>query len=141
MPLNILQQYATVKQKAKLRLKEAITARAQLDNEIAALQSILGEMDGAVHSLRMPKTSGVVKSTSSKRRIRKRMRRSPEQLKEWAMSAIQVIKSAKTGVKKGDIERAIGEKLPQLWVAAVEKHSATKLKREGDKSTARYFVK
>lgn len=141
MPLNILQQYATVKQKAKLRLKEAITARAQLDSEIAALQGILGDMDGTVHSLRVPKTSGVIKSAPSKRRSRKRMRRSPEQLKEWAMSAILAVKTAKNGAKKSDIEKAIGEKLPQLWVAAVEKHSGTKLKREGDKSTARYFIK
>ena len=57
------------------------------------------------------------------------------------MDAVLAIKMAKHGAKKGDIEKAIGEKLPQVWVEMVEKHSGTKLRREGDKSTARYFVK
>lgn len=140
MQIDILKQYATVKQRAKERLQEALVAQKQLDGEISALQSILGEMSGEIRLPLMPKTSGIT-TPAPKRGGRKRSRRSPEQLKEWAMSAIHAVKGAKEGAKKGDIEKAIGEKLPQLWVALVEKHSGTKLKREGDKATARYFVR
>jgi hypothetical protein len=141
MPLDILQQYATFKQRAKGKLDKAIADRAQLDNEINMLQNILGEMGGGIRTPRMAKTSGLMKSTSVKRGKKKRIRRSPEQLKDWATAIIQVIKGAKNGAKKGDVEKASGEKLPQLWVGLVEKHSGTKLKREGDKSTAKYFLK
>jgi hypothetical protein len=140
MPTDILQQYTTVKQRAKDRLKEAVVTRKRLDDEISALQSILGKMGGDIRVPRMPKTSGIIKSASRRGR-KKRIRRSPVELKGWATSVIHAIKAAKNGAKKGDVEKAIDEKLPQLWVALVEKHSGTKLKREGDKSTARYFVK
>ena len=120
MPLDILQQYAVFKSRAKDRLKKALAARAQLESEISALQSILGEMGGDTPGRRLPRTNGIVKPTHRRGR-RKRTRRSPEQLKKWAMDAVLAIKMAKHGAKKGDIEKAIGEKLPQVWVEMVEK--------------------
>jgi hypothetical protein len=94
-----------------------------------------------IPAMRMPRMSGIIKPGPQKQGRRNRTRRSPEQLKEWADSAIHAIKTAKDGAKKSDVEKGIGEKLPQLWVALVEKHSGIKLKRQGDKSTARYFLK
>lgn len=133
------------------------TLRTQLEAEIADLEAQKIEISSQLELLhrllwgeapakRMgrPKSSGAkaTESVIKRKGGGKRTRRSPEQIKDWAKSVTAAVKlGGKEGAKKSDIEKQMGEKLPQAWFGIHSKIADEKLKRTGDKSTARYHVK
>ncbi|HEY1684669.1 MAG TPA: hypothetical protein VGG19_07905 [Tepidisphaeraceae bacterium] len=143
MPVDLIQQYASFKQRAKEQLKSAIAERSALDAQIAALESILGEIGSAKSSGAKASKMGAVRMTaaSTGRRGKRGKKRSPDQLKQWAFDVVDAIKGSKNGAARKDIESTTGSKLPQAWQKAVERFSGHKLKMTGDKATAKYFIR
>lgn len=133
------------------------TLRTQLEAEIADLEAQKIEIssqlellhrllwgEAPVKRMGRPKSSGAKASESVIKRKGggKRTRRSPEQMKEWANTVSAAVKlGGKGGAKKSDIEKQVGETLPQAWFGIHSKIADEKLKRTGNKSTSRYFIK
>ena len=109
--------------------------KLEVDNQLELLHKLLG---GAVAKKRGPKAKGtdsVIKSG------KKRSKRTPEQLQNWAAGILHHIKAAKEPVGKAEVQKATGETLANTWPKDVEKYSGEKLKKIGNGRWAKYTIK
>ena len=105
--------------------------------EAARIGAIIASVLGSAPKPKLAKGNAAVR-TAIKRR--KRVRRSPAQLKSAADAIVQFVKSkGKEGAIGREIKSRFGALLPSVKVW-VEKYGGVKLKTEGDRSKMKYFA-